>query len=385
VDELINKLELIHGRLRVNLPKQLRPVFETLDVSPRGLLILGPRGVGKTTLALIKAHPEMLYIPADHPLVASHPLVDIGEAAFSRGYRGIIVDEVHCSKAWASNLKALYDAWPRHFIWATDSSSVCLEQGLADLSRRFVRTFVPLLSFREYLSLKTGVTFPVLDPFHLRDSAIGDILAEVNVLALFSEYLQEGLRPFFLEGRYADRMRNVIDKMIYQDVPYWTPQLRGAHFRLMRAICGHIALSPIPRLNIESFAREWETGKPKLYDLLEVMERICLLRIVRRGKGMKKIYHHKAKVFLYDPSMYHVLDGDIANVREAFVACALQEAGLEVATSPDEEKGDFVTEGFTLEVGGPNKKKKNADYVVRDGIDVPVPGVIPMWILGMMW
>jgi hypothetical protein len=153
----------------------------------------------------------------------------------------------------------------------------------------------------------------------------------------------------------------------------------------MQAVVGYLATSPIPVLNVESLTREWGVGKAKLYDLIEVMERICLIRVVKR-KGMEMKTHLKgAKLFLYDPSTYHALNGNVANVREAFVACALEEAGRKVFASDDERICDFWVDGVTIEVGGRGKSNKKADIVVRDGLDVPLPGVIPLWLLGMAY
>ncbi|MEG3066287.1 AAA family ATPase [Acetomicrobium sp.] len=74
--------------------------------------MLGPRGVGKTTLTLVTRSKEMLYIPADNPLVAPFKLWDICEAAFRAGYDGRYIDELHYAREWAVHLKALYDAFP---------------------------------------------------------------------------------------------------------------------------------------------------------------------------------------------------------------------------------------------------------------------------------
>ncbi len=46
LQDLLSKLQEIQARLVLNLPKRLRPYFDALDLSARGLLVLGPRGVG---------------------------------------------------------------------------------------------------------------------------------------------------------------------------------------------------------------------------------------------------------------------------------------------------------------------------------------------------
>ncbi len=144
-------------------------------------------------------------------------------------------------------------------------------------------------------------------------------------------------------------------------------------------------MSPISVISVESLTREWGVSKVKLYDLVEVMTRICLIRVIRRKKMASKVHLKGAKLFFYDPSTYYALDGNIANAREAFVVCSFEEAGREIFASDDERVCDFLTDGVTLEVGGRGKNRKGADIVVKDGLDVPMPGVIPMWLLGMMY
>ena len=110
-----------------------------------------------------------------------------------------------------------------------------------------------------------------------------------------------GHRPFFLEGHYAERLKNVLDKMLFSDVPFWTPQIAENHLRLMQAIVGHLAMSPIPVISVESLTREWGVGKVKLYDLIEVMTRICLIRVIKRKGAASKLHLRGSKLFFYDP------------------------------------------------------------------------------------
>ncbi len=36
-------------------------------------------------------------------------------------------------------------------------------------------------------------------------------------------------------------------------------------------------------------------------------------------------------------------------------------------------------------MGGPSKKIKNADFVIRDDIEYPSRNALPLWLLGMMY
>ena len=96
------------------------------------------------------------------------------------------------------------------------------------------------------------------------------------------------------------------------------------------------------------------------------------------------------------PSVGLVGNGNVGTQREALVAALLQEAGFLVNASKDETKGDFVItkkagiipladSAFTIEVGGKDKERKSSDFVIRDNIDYATDGIIPLWLLAMMW
>jgi hypothetical protein len=115
------------------------------------------------------------------------------------------------------------------------------------------------------------------------------------------------------------------------------------------------------------------------------MEQTGLLRILRTPSDYTAM-SIGSKIFLADPSLYYALSGKEGNMREAFVACALQSAGRDINAVRDERKADFIVDrNILIEVGGPKKERKSADFVVRDGIDWPSPGIIPLWCLGFMW
>ena len=84
-------------------------------------------------------------------------------------------------------------------------------------------------------------------------------------------------------------------------------------------------------------------------------------------------------------SLYHVFGGEIGNFREAFAVTSFKQSGKEIFAYENEREGDFVVEGKLIEMSGKGKKRKGADFVIRDDLDVPLRNSIPMWILGLLW
>ena len=386
LSKIIEKFTTDQARMKAALPKTLRPFLAEHPVlDARSGMIVGPRGVGKTTMLLLACKPAgILYISADDPVTATFSLSQIADAAFSEGFDGLVIDEVHHAKDWSLHVKSIYDRFPNKKIWISDSSSLILRKGVGDLSRRMPRMTVPFLSFREYLCLGHGLTFETFDPFTAPIEAFERVATQCNVLKLFKRYCQEGFRPIFLEGDYHQKIIGIIEKSIYTDIPYFVPRIQENHLRLMNAIMGFLAISPIPTINIESMSKEWSLGKEKLYQLLNVMEHVGLLQIVRfksdhsaAGKG--------SKLFFADPSMYSALSGAVGNVREAFVVTMFRQMGRSIFACKNEGAADFEFDQVSIEVGGPNKARKKANFVIRDDLDLPGQNSIPMWSLGMMY
>lgn len=381
--ETIDDCMAIQQRLQAHLPGRLRPLLATTPIKSRGTLVVGPRGTGKTTFLLEKAkHGKLFYLSADSPLVSNTGLWELGRMAFQRDFDGIIIDEVHFAPDWSRDLKALYDAYPRKKIIASDSSSVVLQRGIADLSRRFVKIQVPLLSFREYVLLKEGLSLPVIDPLKPDRAAVQRALDQGPVLHWFREYLRGGFRPFFLEGSYPERQLNVIEKTVFSDLPFFLAQTNENILRLGNAVIGMLATSSIPTLNVESTCRDWNVGKETFYNLLSALEALSLIRIIDYGKS-SKARTKGAKILLADPSHYAVLGGSRGGLRESYVVFELEQRFGAVFASKDERKGDFVSKGMLFEVGGRNKKAKGADYMIRDDLEYPAPRQIPLWTMGM--
>ena len=384
MQEIIKRLKSVQNRLMLDLPERLRPFFKTIRTTNRAIIITGARGTGKTTFMLTQLQDKKyFYLSADHPIAATVPLYDLVEAIFLEGYEGVFIDEIHYAVEWSKHLKAIYDSFPGKIIWGSDSSSIVMRGGMADLSRRFVYTHIPLLSLREYIYLESGDQLEVINPYHEDRKYVYQIIKKINVLKWFRDYMEHGFRPFYTGNiaDYQDKIMNTIVKSMTADIPFLVPQLAENHFRFMNAVVGHLAVSSIPTLSINSLCKRWGIGKEKLYQLLSAMEQASVIRLIRKKNDIS-LHSIGAKIFLYDPSVYGFFGGNIGNIRESYAAGISMESKRKVFAADNEREYDFLIDQFKVEVGGKNKEPKRADFVLRDDVDIPDGNMIPLWMLG---
>lgn len=110
-------------------------------------IILGPKGVGKTT-AIIQYllvftegdifSRKALYIQSDHFLVGQASLYEIADQLVKEGGQLICFDEIHKYPHWSRDLKSIYDTFPQLKIIASGSSAMEIHRGSYDLSRRAI-------------------------------------------------------------------------------------------------------------------------------------------------------------------------------------------------------------------------------------------------------
>ena len=118
-----------------------RYLYPTINWNTRMFGIVGPRGVGKTTLVLqyIKEYhntTDTLYVSMDDLYFANHSLIEVADSFHKDGGKHLFIDEVHKYPEWSKTLKNLYDNYPDLKVVFTGSSVLDILKGNADLSRR---------------------------------------------------------------------------------------------------------------------------------------------------------------------------------------------------------------------------------------------------------
>lgn len=367
-----------------------RYLYPRIKWENRMLGLVGPRGVGKTTLFLQRireAHRrgEALYVSADHLYFSDHTLYETAETFYKGGGTHFFVDEVHKYPGWSRELKMMYDALPRLHVYFTGSSVLDIERGEADLSRRAPRYLMQGLSFREYLSIEKGLD---LEPLSLEAILAGE--AELpgieHPLPLFRDYLRHGYYPFGSDVDFDLELAQVIARTLEVDIPQYANMTAATGRKLKKLMVVVSTLAPF-KPNMVSLGSQIQVSRNNVEDYLLYMEKAGMVSQLRTGASGLGALGKPEKVYLDNTNiLYNLSDGreDVGSVRETFFLNQTRVNHL-VTASP---VSDFQIGEATFEVGGRSKgcdqiKGVEHGYVAKDDIERGHGNVIPLWAFGL--
>ena len=404
---MIDALRDTYLRLLTETPVAThRFLFETFEAKGRLVGMIGPRGVGKTTLMLqyirdrLGKADESFYASADHIYFNKVSLLEFVRELFTtQGTNLFFFDEIHKYDGWEQELKNIHDSFPAVRVVFSGSSSLSLTKGGYDLSRRAVLYRLPGLSFREYLNFATGSNHHALSLEELlRDpGAASAKLAQVPKLAgHFRRYLLEGYSPYVFEGgaQYYDKVRAVVDKTIYDDVATYY-HLKTENLHCFRKILYFLATIPPGTLNAHKLGASLGVNDKTAMNYLVILHETGLIRMLLPDARGHALIRKPQKMYLDNTTLYHAIcagidqAADTGTVRELFFLMSAQNAGHTVAYS--EQGGHFKIGDAVFEVGGRGKgsrqlsKESRRAYVVKDDILVGAKATIPLYLLGFLY
>lgn len=365
-------------------------INERLPWGSRMFGLVGPRGVGKTTLFLqhvkrVKDKEGTLYLTADHMYFATHSLYETARTFMHMGGKELLIDEIHKYPGWSRELKMIYDGMPGLKVAFTGSSVLDITKGEADLSRRAPVYLMQGLSFREYLALFHGIEVP-------RASLSQIVAHEVEIpgvehpLPFFADYLKHGYYPFGNQEAFGQIIEQVVTQTLEVDIPQYAGMNTSTGLKLKRLMGVISTLVPF-KPNMTKLASQIGASRNNLEDYLAYMEKagmIAQLKTSAKGiGGLGKV----EKVYLDNTNLLYALGGssvDVGTARETFFFNQMR-VNNAVASSP---RSDFEIEGMTFEVGGRSKGQdqlRGVDngFVVKDDIEHGYGNVVPLWTFGL--
>lgn len=385
----------------------IRSAMNTIHWDTRMVGIKGARGIGKTTLLLqhIKLNYQheldtVLYVSLDDLWFAGHSLLELTDSFIKIGGKHLYLDEVHKYPQWSIALKNIYDDYPELHVIFTGSSLLEILNARADLSRRAIVHTLQGLSFREYLNIRGVGSNSDIGEFNLieledilenHESIAVDICQRIKPLKYFSDYVESGYYPFFLEGNDTYGMR--LEETVLMLLEVELPLLRHIDIsyviklkQLLRIISESAPFIP----NITRLSNRININRQTLLGYLHNLGEAKLINtIYRKSRGLSAL-QKPDKIFLENTNLMYLFIGplvDKGNLRETFLCNQLKYLHeLHYA-----EKGDFLVEGkYTIEVGGKNKtnrqiKEMKMAYIAADDLEYGYGNKIPLWLFGFLY
>ncbi len=386
----ISLVEFMEGQLKQTTATFHRYMYDKISWNSRMFGLVGPRGVGKSTMVLqyMKEHrptQKMLYVSADHLYFTTHTLVDTAAEFVKEGGEQLFIDEIHKYENWSRELKQIYDSYPELKVGFTGSSVLDIYKGHADLSRRAPIFMMQGLSFREYLTLFHQIEASVYaldDILHLKVS----IPALNHPLPLFREYLRTGYYPFSGDSDFEIRLRQVVNQTMETDIPQYA-NMNASTGRKLKKLLAVIAQSVPFKPVMDSLASVIGVSRNVLPGHFLYMEQAGMIGQLRDDTGGIRGVGKVEKVYLDNPNLAYLLgheSTDIGNIRETFFYNQMR-VTTDVVSS---RISDFEIDGKTFEVGGKKKGKKQISeaaegYVVKDDIEFGSSNTIPLWMFGL--
>ncbi|AZQ63309.1 ATP-binding protein [Flammeovirga pectinis] len=367
-----------------------RYIYEEISWNSRMIGIVGPRGVGKTTMILqfIKENldtKKALYVTADDMYFGQNSLYDLADTFYKNAGEYLFIDEIHKYSNWSRELKNIYDSFPDLKVAFTGSSVLDIIKGSSDLSRRALMYHMKGLSFREYLNM-----FHKYDvkPFSLEQIIQGDINITnlKHPLPLFQDYIKKGYYPFGIEDEIFVRLSQIIAQTLEVDIPQYA-NMNISTSRKLKRLLSIIAESVPFKPNFTKIAEILKVSRNSLDDYFTYMEKAGLIGQLRNEtngiRGLGKV----DKVYLDNTNLVFSLaqeKSNIGNIRETFFLNQMQVRN-EVISS---KKADFVVGDYTFEVGGKNKQQKQIEqdgksFIVKDDLEFGYLNVLPLWTFGL--
>ncbi len=384
---------------------QARYLYSSFNLDNRLTGLIGPRGVGKTTLLLQYIKNELwkegksFYFSADLIYFQQLKLLEfVSHLHLVEGYQIIVIDEIHKYQGWNQELKNIYDSFPELKIVFSGSSMLDLIEGSHDLSRRAKLYRLQGMSFREYLNFTLNLNLkPILfkDVLENPTACLNQLKGIDRILPHFEQYLTKGYYPFVFEDphSYYEKVSRVIDKTVFEDIANYF-NLKTPNLQYFKKLLTYLASIPPGELNMHSLAKNLGIDHKTVEHYVTILVSVGLVREMHPYEGGGPALRKPAKIFLNNTNLIHTMEQYLGKQsskgmeRELFFIQSLQNAGIEVFYS---KQADYRTRDVVFEIGGKNKTReqlkevKEPSYLVKDDILHPLQGEIPLFLFGFIY
>jgi len=372
-----------------------RALMDEIDWKQRLIGIKGSRGVGKTTFLLqyAKEHfaprdKRCLYINMNNFYFQGKTLFQFAQEFQQAGGQVLLIDQVFKQQDWSHELRMIYNRIPRLRVVFTGSSVMRLKDENPELNGIVDSYNLRGFSFREYLNLMTGENFKAysireIQNRHERISQ--EVLAKVDPLEHFRNYLHHGYYPFFLENsNFSENLLKTMNMMIEVDI-LLIKQIDLKYLSKIKKLLYLLATGGTGAPNVSQLASDMQTSRATVMNYIKYLSDARLLNMIyRHGDEFPKkpsgLYLHNTNL------MYAMSPGkvDEETLMETFFQNALW--GRHKVQAGD-RSSTFIVDGkqrFRICLEHPKRKNTDVLYALS-GIAEGCEQEIPIWVYGFLY
>lgn len=372
-----------------------RGLMDEIDWNDRLIGIKGSRGVGKTTflLSIAREHfgadnKECLYINLNHFYFTERTLIDFASEYRAKGGKVLLLDQVFKYPDWSKELRYCYDHFTDLKIVFTGSTVMRLKEENPDLSGKVVSYHLRGFSFREFLNLMSGNSFPTytLEEVMTNHEEIAKrICSVVKPMAYFQDYLHHGFYPFFLEKRnFSENLLKTMNMILEVDVLY-IKQIEQTYLPKLRKLLYLLATNAPCTPNVSQLSKEIETSRATVMNYIKYLTDARLMNMLYPvGESFPK---KPSKVYMYSSNLIYPIRPEEVNlqaVRETFFFNQLMKDSLLNETPRNAHF--LVNETYHFRIEENVKIKNNPDfYYAVDKTEIGEGNMIPLWLFGFLY
>ena len=369
--------------------------MDEINWNDRLIGIKGSRGVGKTSFLIqyVKEHfapddKQYLYINLNNFYFTVKTIKEFANEFRMKGGKILLIDQVFKYPAWAEDLAYCYDNFPDLQIIFTGSSVLRLKNENYPLAHKVVSYNLRGFSFREYLELKTGLSFDVysLDNIIKHHTDISDVIcSRVKPLAYFAGYLHHGFYPFFLENRnFSENLLKTMNITLEVDV-LCINQMEQSYLPKIRKLLYLLSLSAPESPNISQLSNEIQTSRATVMNYINYLKDARLVNLLY---PVNEDFPKKPeRVYLQNPNLMYatrMINVDEQVLHETFFYNQVLKT---YTVNSGIKNTDFLVDGYyDFNIGEKSNGKYRQDvYYVIDGIEKGEKNRIPLWLFGFLY
>ena len=372
-----------------------RALMDEIDWKQRLIGIKGSRGVGKTTFLLqyAKEHfaprdKRCLYINMNNFYFQGKTLFQFAQEFQQAGGQVLLIDQVFKQPDWSHELRLIYNRIPRLRVVFTGSSVMRLKDENPELNVIVDSYNLRGFSFREYLNLMTGENFKAYSIREIQnrhERIAQEVLAKVDPLEHFRNYLHHGYYPFFLENsNFSENLLKTMNMMIEVDI-LLIKQIDLKYLSKIKKLLYLLATGGTGAPNVSQLASDMQTSRATVMNYIKYLSDARLLNMIyRHGDEFPKkpsgLYLHNTNL------MYAMTPGKIDDetLMETFFQNALW--GRHKVEAGD-RSSTFIVDGkqrFRICLEHPKRKNTDVLYALS-GIAEGAEQEIPIWVYGFLY